>query len=67
VVQDRVHDFVQGVEAGLVAVEGGDVDLSAFHASVLVVEMTVSGVSQRRGLALLSVDSEVDAGAEGHS
>jgi hypothetical protein len=66
VVEDRVNDFVQGVEAGLVGVEGGDVDLPSFHAAMLVVEMAVSGVAQRRGLALLSVDFEVDAGAEGH-
>jgi hypothetical protein len=30
------------------------------------VEMAVSGVAQRPGLALLSVDFEVNAGAEEH-
>jgi len=52
--------------AGLVAVEGGDVDLSSFHAAVLVVEMAMSRVAKRRELALLSVDFDMDAGAEGH-
>jgi hypothetical protein len=66
VVEDGVHHFVQGVEAGLVGVEPVDVDLASFHASVLVVEVAVSGITQRRGLALLSVDFEMDAGAEGH-
>ncbi|MCU1284385.1 MAG: hypothetical protein JWO13_735 [Acidobacteriales bacterium] len=66
---DGVHDFVQCVEAGAVGVEGGDVDVAAFKfmSAMLVVEMAVSGITQRRGLALVSVDFEVNAGAEGHS
>ncbi|MCU1309336.1 MAG: hypothetical protein JWO20_461 [Candidatus Angelobacter sp.] len=66
VVKYRVHHFMQRVEAGLVGVEGGDIDLPALHAAVLVVEMTVRGIAQRRGLALQTVRLELNAGAEGH-
>ncbi|MCU1286923.1 MAG: hypothetical protein JWO13_3273 [Acidobacteriales bacterium] len=63
-----VHDFVQGVEASAVGIEGGDVDVAAFEfvAAMLVVKMAVSGIAQRRGLASVSVNFEVNASAEVH-